>query len=370
MVIGIPKEIKNNEFRVSLTPEGASLLSKKKFTVLVEKDAGKNSNFFNEDYEKAGAVIVETRNEVFRKSDMILKVKEPIQEEYDLIRKDQIVFTYFHFASHRPLLDAMIKSKSICIAYETVQDEEKNLPLLTPMSEVAGRMATQEGAKFLEKPMGGRGILLGGVTGVDPAKVLVIGGGISGTESAKMAVGLGADVTILDTNKERLNELESLFEGKVKCILSTKESIDKYAIDSDLIIGAVLIPGAKAPKLLTKNSLKRLKNRCVIVDIAIDQGGCFETSKPTTHENPVYVVDDVLHYCVANMPGAVPYTSTKALTNKTLPYVLEIAEKGWKEASKTNNEIKTGLNIIKGKVVNKNVSDCFKTEYHNPDDLI
>ena len=370
MVIGIPKEIKNNEFRVSLTPEGASLLSKKKFTVLVEKDAGKNSNFFNEDYEKAGAVITETRNEVFRKSDMILKVKEPIQEEYDLIRKDQIVFTYFHFASHRPLLDAMIKSKSICIAYETVQDDDKNLPLLTPMSEVAGRMATQEGAKFLEKPMGGRGILLGGVTGVDPAKVLVIGGGISGTEAAKMALGLGADVTILDTNKERLNELESLFEGKVKCILSTKESIDKYAIDSDLIIGAVLIPGAKAPKLLTKNSLKRLKSRCVIVDIAIDQGGCFETSKPTTHENPVYVVDDVLHYCVANMPGAVPYTSTKALTNRTLPYVIEIAEKGWKVASKTNKEIKTGLNIVKGKVVNKNVSDCFKTEYHNPDDLI
>jgi alanine dehydrogenase len=370
MIIGIPKEIKNNEFRVSLTPEGASALTLKKFTVLVEKDAGKNSNFFNEDYEKAGATIIETRNEIFRKSDMILKVKEPIEEEYDLIREDQIVFTYFHFASHRPLLDAMIKSKSICIAYETVQDKNRSLPLLTPMSEVAGRMATQEGAKFLEKPMGGRGILLGGVTGVDPAKVLVIGGGISGTESAKMAVGLGADVTILDTNQERLNVLKNMFGGKVNCILSTEESINKYAKESDLIIGAVLIPGAKAPKLLTKDSLKSLKNRCVLVDIAIDQGGCFETSKPTTHENPVYVVDDILHYCVANMPGAVPYTSTKALTNMTLPYVIEIAEKGWKEASKKNNEIKTGLNIVRGKVVNKNVSDCFQTEYNNPDSLI
>jgi alanine dehydrogenase len=301
---------------------------------------------------------------------MILKVKEPIEEEYDLIREDQIVFTYFHFASHRPLLDAMIKSKSICIAYETVQDKNRSLPLLTPMSEVAGRMATQEGAKFLEKPMGGRGILLGGVTGVDPAIVLVIGGGISGTESAKMAVGLGADVTILDTNQERLNVLKNMFGGKVNCILSTEESINKYAKESDLIIGAVLIPGAKAPKLLTKDSLKSLKNRCVLVDIAIDQGGCFETSKPTTHENPVYVVDDILHYCVANMPGAVPYTSTKALTNMTLPYVIEIAEKGWKEASKKNNEIKTGLNIVRGKVVNKNVSDCFQTEYNNPDSLI
>ena len=370
MVIGIPKEIKNNEFRVSLTPEGASILSTKGFTVLVERNAGKNSNFLNKNYEKAGATIVESRNEVFRKSDMILKVKEPIEEEYDLIRENQIVFTYFHFASHRPLLDAMIKSKSICIAYETVQDKKGALPLLTPMSEVAGRMATQEGAKFLEKPMGGRGILLGGVTGVDPAKVLVIGGGISGTESAKMAVGLGADVTILDTNRERLNELKNLFGSKVNCILSTEESISKYAKESDLIIGAVLIPGAKAPKLLTKNSLKKLKYRCVLVDIAIDQGGCFETSKPTTHENPVYVIDDILHYCVANMPGAVPYTSTIALTNVTLPYVIEIAEKGWEEASKSNDEIKTGLNIVKGKVVNKNVSECFKTEYHIPDSLI
>ncbi len=370
MIVGIPKEIKNNEFRVSLTPEGASILTAKKITVLVEKNAGKNSNFFDEDYEKAGAKIIKSRNEVFRDSDMILKVKEPVEEEYNLIREDQIVFTYFHFASHRPLLDAMINSKSICIAYETVQDKNKTLPLLTPMSEVAGRMATQEGAKFLEKPMGGRGILLGGVTGVDPAKVLVIGGGISGTESAKMAVGLGANVTILDTKQERLNELKNIFDGKVNCVLSTQETINKYAIESDLIIGAVLIPGAKAPKLLTKESLKKLKNRCVLVDIAIDQGGCFETSKPTTHENPVYIVEDVLHYCVANMPGAVPYTSTIALTNKTLPYVIEIAEKGWKNASKTNNEIKTGLNIVKGKVVNKNVSDSFQTKYHNLDNLI
>ena len=370
MIIGVPKEIKNNEFRVSLTPSGVSKLISKKNTVLVEKDAGKNSSFLNDEYKKAGAIIVDTREEVFQKSEMILKVKEPIEEEYNLIKEGQIVFTYFHFASHRPLLDGMINNKSICIAYETVQSEDKSLPLLTPMSEVAGRMATQEGAKFLEKPMGGRGILLGGVTGVDPAKVLIIGGGISGTEAAKMAVGLGANVTILDLNQERLDELNVLFSGKVKCILSNEKNIYENAIKSDLIIGAVLIPGAKAPKLITKKTLKFLKKGCVLVDIAIDQGGCFETSKPTTHENPTYIIDGVVHYCVANMPGAVPYTSTQALTNMTLPYIVEISEKGWKEAARSNNEIKEGLNIISGRVVNKNVSEAFNVEYFNPDDQI
>ena len=370
MIIGVPKEIKNNEFRVSLTPSGASILISKKNIILVEKDAGKNSNFLNEEYKKAGAVIIDSREEIFQKSEMILKVKEPIEEEYNLIREGQIVFTYFHFASHRPLLDGMIKNKSICIAYETVQSDDKSLPLLTPMSEVAGRMATQEGAKFLEKPMGGRGILLGGVTGVDPAKVLIIGGGISGTEAAKMAVGLGADVTILDLNQDRLDELNILFNGKVKCILSKKKKLFEYALNSDLIIGAVLIPGAKAPKLITKNSLKFLKKGCVLVDIAIDQGGCFETSRPTTHENPTYIIDGVVHYCVANMPGAVPYTSTQALTNKTLPYIIEISKKGWKEAAKSNSEIKEGLNIISGKVVNRNVSDAFNVDYFNPEDQI
>ena len=370
MIIGVPKEIKNNEFRVSLTPFGVSKLISKKNTILVEKDAGKNSSFLNNEYKKAGAIIVDTREEVFQKSEMILKVKEPIEEEYNLIKEGQIVFTYFHFASHRPLLDGMINNQSICIAYETVQSKDKSLPLLIPMSEVAGRMATQEGAKFLEKPMGGRGILLGGVTGVDPAKVLIIGGGISGTEAAKMAVGLGANVTILDLNQERLDELNVLFNGKVKCILSNEKNIYENAIKSDLIIGAVLIPGAKAPKLITKKTLKFLKKGCVLVDIAIDQGGCFETSKPTTHENPTYIIDGVVHYCVANMPGAVPYTSTQALTNMTLPYIVEISEKGWKEAARSNNEIKEGLNIISGRVVNKNVSEAFNVEYFNPDDQI
>ena len=370
MIIGVPKEIKNNEFRVSLTPYGTSILVSKKNTVLIEKDAGKNSNFLDQEYKKAGAIILNSREEIFKKSEMIIKVKEPIEEEYTLIQKGQIIFTYFHFASHRPLLDGMIKNKSICIAYETIQSQDKSLPLLTPMSEVAGRMATQEGAKFLEKPMGGRGILLGGVTGVDPAKVLIIGGGTSGTEAAKMAVGLGADVTILDLNLKRLDELNILFKGNVKCDVSNEKNIFINAVKSDLIIGAVLIPGAKAPKLIKKKSLKFLKKGCVLVDIAIDQGGCFETSKPTTHENPTFIIDGVVHYCVANMPGAVPYTSTQALTNKSLPYIIEISEKGWKEAAKSNNEIKKGLNIINGKVVNKNVSEAFCVNYFNPEDQI
>ena len=309
-------------------------------------------------------------NSIFNISDLILKVKEPIKEEYALIKKDQIVFTYFHFASHEPLLDAMIKNNSVCIAYETVQDNKGNLPLLVPMSEVAGRMATQEGAKYLEKPMGGRGILLGGVTGVKPAKVLIIGGGISGTEAAKMAIGLGANVTLLDTNDKRIEELNNLFGEKARCIKSNQNIIDDEAIKSDLIIGAVLIAGAKAPKLISKNLLKKLKPGCVMVDIAIDQGGCFETSVPTTHENPIYTIDNVVHYCVANMPGAVPYTSTYALTNKTLPYLLEIANKGWKIASKENLEIKSGVNVISGKIVNKNVSEAFDREYYNINSLI
>ena len=370
MIIGIPKEIKNNEFRVSITPQGVKELIKNNHKVYIEKNAGYDSSFTDEDYKKSGGIILNTNKEIFKISDMILKVKEPIEEEYLLIKKNQIVFTYFHFASYRPLLNAMIKSKSICIAYETVQSENKSLPLLVPMSEVAGRMATQEGAKYLEKPMGGRGILLGGVTGVTAANVLIIGGGISGTEAAKMALGLGANVTILDTNENRLKELNSLFENKIKCILSSKEIIKEKAIESDLIIGAVLVAGAKAPKLISKKLLKSLKKGCVLVDIAIDQGGCFETSKPTTHENPVFKIDNVLHYCVANMPGAVPFTSTSALTNCTLKYVIKIANKGWIKASKENNEILTGLNIINGKIVNKSVSDAFNLEYTNVKNLI
>ena len=370
MIIGVPKEIKNNEFRVSITPKGVKELIRNNHSVIIENNAGLNSSFNNENYIEAGAKIIKDRNEIFTNSDLILKVKEPIEEEYSLIKENQIVFTYFHFASHKPLLEAMIKSKSICIAYETVEDVNSSLPLLTPMSEVAGRMATQEGAKYLEKPMGGKGILLGGVSGVNPANVLIIGGGISGTEAAKIALGMEANVTILDTSQNRLNELNDLFKGKVTCKLSNKETIEKEAINSDLIIGAVLIAGAKAPKLISKKLLKSLKNGCVMVDIAIDQGGCFETSSPTTHQDPIFIIDNVVHYCVANMPGAVPYTSTYALTNKTLPYLIEIANKGWKKASKENKEIKTGVNVINGKVVNENVSKAFGVEYHNINSLI
>tara|TARA_B100000579_G_scaffold112090_1_gene89657 strand:- start:1792 stop:2904 length:1113 start_codon:yes stop_codon:yes gene_type:complete len=370
MKIGVPKEIKNNEFRVAITPNGVKEIVSHGHKVFIEKNAGLNSSFTDDDYLSAGADILENNISIYNESELILKVKEPIEEEYSLIKENQIVFTYFHFASHKPLLEAMIKSKSICIAYETVENVNGSLPLLTPMSEVAGRMATQEGAKYLEKPMGGRGILLGGVSGVNPANVLIIGGGISGTEAAKIAIGMEANVTILDTSQNRLNELNDLFEGKVTCKLSNKETIEKEAINSDLIIGAVLIAGAKAPKLISKKLLKSLKNGCVMVDIAIDQGGCFETSSPTTHQDPIFIIDNVVHYCVANMPGAVPYTSTYALTNKTLPYLIEIANKDWKKASKENKEIKTGVNIINGKVVNENVSKAFGVEYHNINSLI
>ena len=370
MKIGIPKEIKNNEFRVAITPRGVEKLISHGHEVYVEKNAGINSNFSDNEYKNAGAKILDDNISIFNISDLILKVKEPIEKEYKLIKENQIVFTYFHFASHRPLLDAMIENKSICIAYETVEDDNGSLPLLTPMSEVAGRMATQEGAKYLEKPMGGRGILLGGVTGVEPANVLIIGGGISGTEAAKMAVGLQANVTILDTSEKRLDELSVLFDNKINCLISTKETIEVEAKKADLIIGAVLIAGAKAPKLISRELLKSLKPGCVMVDIAIDQGGCFETSSPTTHEDPVFTIDNVVHYCVANMPGAVPFTSTLALTNKTLPYLIEIANEGWDKASKNNNEIKTGVNIVKGKVVNENVSKAFNVDYFDLDSII
>ena len=369
MKIGIPKEIKNNEFRVAMTPVGVKELVNKGHKVILQKNAGLESNFSDKEYLKSGATIYETADDVYNNSEMILKVKEPIEEEYNKIKKNQI-FTYFHFASNEKLTQAMVNNKSICIAYETVEKVDKTLPLLKPMSEVAGRMAAQEGAKYLEKPMGGRGILLGGVENVAPAKVLIIGGGISGTEAAKMCSGLQANVTIIDTNETKIEELNKVMPKNVKAILSNKKTLYKCAIQSDLIIGAVLVTGGKAPKLITKTMLKDLKKGCVLVDIAIDQGGCFETSSPTTHQDPIFTIDGVLHYCVANMPGAVPFTSTKALTNRTLPYLIEIANKGWIQASKDNNEIKTGVNVINGKVVNKNVSKAFGADYHNIDTLI
>lgn len=359
MIIGVPKEIKPSENRVALTPAGALELTKRGHEVYVQSTAGVGSGFSDEDYEGSGAKILPTIEATYDIAEMIMKVKEPIEQEYQLIKKDQLVFTYFHFASYEPLTKAMIKSKSICLAYETVELPNRSLPLLVPMSEVAGRMATQEGAKYLEKPMGGLGILLGGVPGVQPAKVMVIGGGVVGTQAAKMAAGLGASVKILDISLDRLRELADIMPPNVETIHSNEYMIRKLVERSDLIIGAVLIPGAKAPNLITRDMLKTMRPGTVLVDVAVDQGGCIETCKPTTHENPTFVVDGIVHYCVANMPGAVPYTSTYALTNATLPYAIQLANKGWQQACKDNEALKKGLNVIQGDIVYKGVADAF-----------
>lgn len=363
MIIGVPKEIKNNENRVGLTPAGVSAFTKAGHKVFVQSTAGDGSGFSDAEYKKAGATLLKTIQEVYKKAEMIIKVKEPIKQEYSLIKEGQLLFTYFHFASYEPLTKAMIKSKAVCLAYETVEKTDRSLPLLVPMSEVAGRMSIQEGAKYLEKPMGGRGILLGGVPGVRPANVLVLGGGIVGTQAAKMASGLGADVTLMDVSLPRLRQLDDLLEKNVKTVYSNEYNIREAIKSADLIIGAVLIPGAKAPSLITRDMLKTMKPGTVMVDVAIDQGGCFETSKATTHEDPIYVIDGVIHYCVANMPGAVPYTSTLALTNATLPYALQLANKGWKKACTENAELKGGLNVVNGKVVYKGVAEAFNLKY-------
>jgi alanine dehydrogenase len=363
MRIGVPKEIKNNENRVALTPAGAQELVKRGHVVYVQSTAGEGSGFVDSEYESAGAKMLPTIEETYAIAEMIMKVKEPIESEYKLIKKDQLVFTYFHFASYEPLTKAMIASKSICLAYETVEKNDHSLPLLVPMSEVAGRMAIQEGAKYLEKPLKGRGILLGGVPGVRPAKVLILGGGVVGTNAAKMAAGLGADVTIMDTNLARLRYLDDVMPANVNTFMSNEYNIRELIKTHDLIVGAVLIPGAKAPNLITRDMLKDMLPGTVLVDVAVDQGGCIETCKPTTHEDPTYIIDDVVHYCVANMPGAVPYTSTLALTNATLPYAIQLANKGWKKACNENSELKLGLNIINGEVVYKAVADVFKLPY-------
>ena len=363
MIIGIPKEIKNNENRVGLTPAGAQEFVKHGHTVYVQATAGVNSGFPDSEYEKVGAKILPTIEEVYAIAEMIIKVKEPIAPEYSLIKKDQVVFTYFHFASSEPLTKAMIESGAICIAYETVERDDRSLPLLIPMSEVAGRMSTQEGRYFLEKPRGGKGILLGGVPGVKPARVFVIGAGVVGTAAARTAAGTGADVTICDISLRRLTYLADVMPKNVKTLMSSEYNIRQELKRADLVIGSVLIPGAKAPKLVTRDMLKDMEPGTVMVDVAIDQGGCFETSHPTTHEDPVYYVDGILHYCVANIPGAVPYTSTLALTNATLPYALQLADKGWEKACRDNKELKKGLNIIGGKVVYKSVAEAWGLEY-------
>ena len=359
MIIGIPKEIKNNENRVALTPAGAKELVKRGHTVYVQHTAGENSGFPDSAYETVGAKILPSINDVYQTAEMIVKVKEPIAVEYPLVRKGQLVFTYFHFASDEKLTLAMMDSGSVCLAYETVENPDGTLPLLIPMSEVAGRMSIQEGARFLEKPQGGKGILLGGVPGVKPARVLVLGGGIVGYNAALMAAGMGADVTIAEISLPRLRHLEEVMPANVRTLYSSTHNIETELPATDLVIGAVLIPGAKAPHLITKEMLRLMKPGSVLVDVAIDQGGCFETSHPTTHADPVYTVDGIVHYCVANIPGAVPQTSTLALTNATLPYVLELADKGWKEACKEDKTLYPGLNIIEGQIVYPAVAEAF-----------
>lgn len=370
MIIGVPKEIKPSENRVALTPAGAHELVKRGHTVYIQSTAGEGSGFSDEEYITAGAKLQPTIEATYDIAEMIIKVKEPIQQEYNLIKKDQLVFTYFHFASYEPLTHAMIKSEAVCLAYETVELSDRSLPLLVPMSEVAGRMAIQEGAKYLEKPMKGRGILLGGVPGVPPAKVMILGGGIVGTQAAKMAAGLGANVTILDINLNRLRQLDDIMAANVNTVYSNSYNIRSLIKDHDLIVGAVLIPGAKAPNLITRDMLKEMRPGTVLVDVAVDQGGCIETCKPTTHEDPVFVIDDVVHYCVANMPGAVPYTSTIALTNATLPYAIQLADKGWKKACNENIPLRKGLNVVGGKVVYKGVADAFGLPYQEVDTIL
>lgn len=363
MIIGVPKEIKNNENRVGMTPAGVAELVKKGHTVYVQATAGANSGFSDDDYIAVGAQLLPTIEDTYAASDMIVKVKEPIAPEYKLIKQGQVVFTYFHFAADKALTEAMIASRAICIAYETVEKEDRSLPLLTPMSEVAGRMAAQVGARFLEKPQGGKGKLMGGVPGVRPARVLILGGGIVGTNAAQMAAGMGAEVLITDINLPRLRYLSEVLPKNVKTLYSSLHNIRMELPNIDLVIGSVLIPGDKAPHLITRDMLKMMKPGTVLVDVAIDQGGCFETSHPTTHSEPTYVIDGIVHYAVANIPGAVPFTSTMALTNATLPYTVALASKGWRQACKDDAALALGLNVVEGKVTYKAVADVFGLKY-------
>ena len=359
MIIGILKEIKVAENRVCMTPAGVEIMCENGHDVLVESDAGTGSGFDDAAYREAGAEIVATPQEIFHRADMVMHVKEPQPSEYPLIREGQIVFTYFHFAASEQLTRAMIKSKAVCIAYETIVGADGSLPLLTPMSEVAGRMAAQEAAKYAERTQGGRGILLGGVPGVQPATVLVLGGGTVGTHAAQMAAGLGAKVYLLDTSLDRLRHLSEVMPKNCFPLMSSPATVRELVREADVVIGAVLLHGAKAPKLVTREMLKTMKRGTVLVDVAIDQGGCFETSRPTTHSEPIFEVDGVVHYCVANMPGAVPLTSTIALTNATLPYALRIASQGWQEVARNDPGVRAGLNVVNGKVTYAGVAEAF-----------
>jgi alanine dehydrogenase len=370
MIVGILKEIKVEENRVSMTPAGVEVMKGHGHTVLVERSAGNGSGFSDDDYLRAGAQIVNSPAEIYQRADLVMHVKEPQPSEYELIREGQMLFTYFHFAADESLTRAVMKSKCVAIAYETIIGPGHTLPLLTPMSEVAGRMAAQQGAKYAERAQGGRGILLGGVPGVPPATVLVIGGGVVGTHAAQMACGLGAKVYLLDTSLERLRHLSETMPKNCFPIMSSPATLRELVQEADVVIGAVLVHGAKAPKLLTREMLKTMKPGSVLVDVAIDQGGCFESSRPTTHTEPTYTVDGVLHYCVANMPGAVPLTSTMALTNATLPYAVALANQGWREVARADAGVMSGLNIVGGKVTYRGVAEAFHLPYTRPHDLV
>jgi alanine dehydrogenase len=370
MIVGILKEIKSEENRVAMTPAGVEVMVQNSHRVLVEKGAGLGSGFDNRAYQAAGAQIIPTAPELYDQAEMVMHVKEPLPAEYALIRKDQIIFTYLHLAANEPLTRSLIKQGSVNIAYETIQRQDGSLPLLTPMSEVAGRMAAQQAAKYLEMTHGGRGVLLGGVPGVEPATVVVIGGGVVGTQAAKMACGLGAKVYLLDQSLHRLRYLSDIMPANCFLLMSNPATIRQLVRRADAVIGAVLIPGAKAPRLVTRDMLKTMKAGAVMVDVAIDQGGCFETSKATTHADPIYEVDGIVHYCVANMPGAVAKTSTLALTNATLPYALEIATKGWRLAMRENPEIKPGANVVQGEVTCSGVATAFNLPHTLIDQLI
>jgi alanine dehydrogenase len=370
MKIGVPKEIKTNENRVALVPAGAEALVAAGHQVTVERGAGEGSGFSDDQYTAVGARIAPDADGTWRDAEMIIKVKEPIRVEWPRMRDGQVVFTYFHFAADEELTQAHVKSGATCIAYETVELPSRELPLLTPMSEVAGRMAVQEGAKYLEKLYGGRGVLLGGVPGVPPAKVVILGGGIVGINSAKMAAGMGAKVVILDISLERLRYLSDVMPANVQLIYSNRHNVLEQIETADLVVGGVLIPGAKAPKLIRREDLKRMRPGSVIVDVAIDQGGCVETIKATTHENPTYVVDGIIHYGVANMPGGVPRTSTLALTNATFPYAMQLANKGWKQALRDSPALLKGLNVTSGKVTYPGVAEAFGIEFHEPSQFV
>ena len=363
MKVGIPKEIKNNENRVGMTPAGVAELVRRGHEVSVQHTAGEGSGFADDDYVAAGARILPTIEAVYRECDMIVKVKEPIEPEYELVRKDQLIFTYFHFACEKELTDAMLKSGAVCLAYETVQLPNGSLPLLQPMSEVAGRMATLNGAYYLQKTKGGKGKLISGVPGVSPTKVLVLGGGVVGEAAALMAAGLGADVTIADISLPRLRQLDIETPANVHTLYSSEHNIRQQLPTVDIVVGSVLVPGDKTPHLISREMLKLMEPGTVLVDVAIDQGGCFETSRPTTHSDPVYIEDGIVHYCVANIPGAVPNTSTLALTNATLRYAIALADKGWQRACKDDAALAKGLNIVGGKVVFKAVADVFNLPY-------